>query len=75
MQVVLDIDDKEEETILTIIRNLKQGLVKKYTIHRTTAHHIPTVSKEEEAEILSSLESMSAEDRQIVSTSQYEIQL
>ena len=76
MQLVLDIDDRQEETILTIIQNLKKGLVKNYTIHKASpTEHIPAVSAQEEVDIRASLETMSAEDRQIVSTSRYDIHL
>jgi len=74
MQLVLDIDEQQKDTILNIIHNLKEGLVKKYTI---LAHHpqtaITAVAPDEEDEIRTLLESMTEDDRSISSVSHYTI--
>ena len=76
MQLVLDIDEQQKDTILNIIQNLKEGLVKRYTIRtHSPMSDIPVVSPEEEDEIRTMLSEMSEDERTIVSTSSYQIEL
>jgi hypothetical protein len=74
MQLVLDIDEQQKDTVLNIIRNLKEGLVKRYTIR---THHpqmtVAAVTPDEEDEIQALLENMREDERSISSVSHYKI--
>jgi len=73
MQLILDIEASYKDTILNIIDNLKEGIVKNYTIASSST--IEPLSIEEEEEIKTTLEAMSLEEREISDVRQYSIEL
>ena len=79
MQIILDIERSQKDIILNIINNLKEGIIKKYTLINSsniiTKADIEAVSVEEEQEIKELLSNMSADDKQIVDTQRYSINL
>ena len=70
MQLILDIEDSQKDVILNIIKNLKDGIVKGYTVKKshTSDSQVDAVSKEEEKEIKEILQGMSAEDKEVADT-------
>ena len=79
MQLILDIEESQKDILLNIIKNLKEGIVKKYTlrpsVNRVQGANIESVSHEEEDEIKDILENMTVEDKQVAYSSKYSIDL
>ena len=79
MQIILDIERSQKDIILNILNNLKEGIIKKYTLINSSSvipkADIETMSAEEEQEIKELLSNMSADDKQIVDTQRYSINL
>ena len=77
MQLILDIEDSKKDIVLNIIKNLKDGIVKNYTLKNSSnsKSHIEFVSKEEEKEIKKALKTLSSDDKKIVSFTKYTIEL
>jgi hypothetical protein len=77
MQLILDIEESQKDVILNIIKNLKDGIVKGYTLKNsdTSKSHIEPVSTKEEQEIKEILQSMSDEDREVSDSKTYTITL
>jgi hypothetical protein len=77
MQLILDIEESQKDVILNIIKNLKDGIVKGYTLKNsdTSKSHIEPVSTREEQEIKEILQSMSDEDREVSDSKTYTITL
>ena len=79
MQLILDIEESQKDIVLNIIKNLKEGIVKKYTLTPSSPSvkrtHIEAVTLEEEQEIKEILSTMSVEDKQVASTKTYSLNL
>jgi len=77
MQLILEIEDTQQEVFFNIIRSLKDGIVKNYSVlkNKTTDSIIPAVTDEEEAEILNILNNMTDDDRSISDTRTYTIHI
>ena len=77
MQLILDIEESQKDIVLNIIKNLKEGIIKKYTLrpNRVQRADIEAVSDEEEQEIKDILENMTVEDKQVAYSSKYSIDL
>jgi len=75
MQLILNIDDTQQETFLNIIQNLKEGMVKSYTLLKDKYDtNIPFLSDKEEQEILDTLQNMTQEERTISDTRIYTLE-
>ena len=75
MQLILDIEDNQQDIVLNIIKNLKEGIIKSYSIPFTQRADIKHVSPEEEQEIVEILNNMTPQDREISDVRQYSIEL
>ena len=79
MQLILDIEESQKDIVLNIIKNLKEGIIKKYTLrppaNRVQRANIEAVSDKEEQEIKDILENMTVEDKQVAYSSKYSIDL
>ena len=79
MQLILDIEESQKDIILNIINNLKEGIVKEYTlspsVHKIKNTNIETVSIEEEKEIKNILQNMTSDDKQVADIRKYSIAL
>ena len=65
--IQLKVDDKNYDSFLTIINNLKDGFIKQLTV-KSDKETIEVVSCEEQDEIEKILNSMSYEDKEISHT-------
>ena len=79
MQLILDIEESQKDIVLNIIKNLKEGIIKKYTLSSSNQKperaHIQTISIEEEEEIKDILQNMTPDDRQVADSRRYTINL
>jgi len=79
MQLILEIEESQKDIVLNIIKNLKEGIIKKYTLssssHKIKRADIETVSIEEEQEIKNILQNMTSDDRQLADSRKYSINL
>ena len=79
MQLILDIEESQKDVVLNIIKNLKEGIIKNYTLrpsaNRVQKADIEAVSDEEEQEIRDILKNMTVEDKQVAYSSKYSIDL
>ena len=79
MQIILDIEAGQKDIILNIINNLKEGIVTKYTLvgseNAFKRSDIEPLNPNEEQEIKEILSTMSIEDKQIVDSRKYSIDL
>lgn len=77
MQLILDIEESQKDIVLNIIENLKEGIVKKYTLNPSENSgkraDIEAISDEEEQEIKDILENMTVEDKQVAYSKKYSI--
>jgi len=65
--VQLIVEDNRLETLLTIIKNLKQDIIKEINISDTDSLLIPSVSDEENQYYQDLLKNMSSDDTTVVS--------
>jgi len=79
MQLILDIEESQKDIVLNIIKNLREGIIKRYTLrssnHKIKRANIETVSIEEEEEIKNILQNMTSEDRELADIRKYSINL
>lgn len=76
MQLILDIEENQKDVVLNIIKNLKDGIIKSYTLKESSKKsNIEVVCFEEEREIKEILNTMSSDDKQIVDSRKYNINL
>ena len=79
MQLILDIEESQKDIVLNIINNLKEGIVKKYTLKpsypKAKQSNIEAVSLKEEEEIKDILANMTVEDKQVAYSKTYSINL
>ena len=79
MQLILDIEESQKDVVLNIIKNLKEGIIKNYTLrpsaNRVQKADIEAVSDEEEQEIRDILKNMTVEDKQVAYSKTYSIDL
>jgi len=79
MQLILEIEESQKDIVLNIIKNLKEGIIKKYTLssspHKIKRADIETVSIEEEEEIKNILQNMTSDDKQLADSRKYSINL
>ncbi|MEA2029274.1 MAG: hypothetical protein U9N49_09920 [Campylobacterota bacterium] len=75
MQVILDIKANHKDIVLNIIKNLKEGIIKNYTVSSTDRPIIESVSLQEEQEIKDILNSMTPQEREISDIRKYSIEL
>jgi anthranilate phosphoribosyltransferase len=79
MQLILDIEESQKDIVLNIIKNLREGIIKRYTLrssnHKIERANIETVSIEEEEEIKNILQNMTSDDRELADIRKYSINL
>jgi len=79
MQLILDIEESQKDIVLNIIKNLREGIIKRYTLrssnHKIKRANIETVSIEEEEEIKNILQNMTSDDRELADIRKYSINL
>jgi len=79
MQLILEIDESQKDVLLNIIQNLRNGIVKNYTLSASSSgletKVIEHVSFEEEEEIKEILNAMTAEDKEVAHSTKYSIDL
>jgi hypothetical protein len=79
MQLILEIDESQKDVLLNIIQNLRNGIVKNYTLSASSGglakKVIEHVSLEEEEEIKEILNAMTVEDKEVAHSTKYSIDL
>jgi len=79
MQLILDIEESQKDIVLNIIKNLREGIIKRYTLRSSNPKikraNIETVSIEEEEEIKNILQNMTSDDRELADIRKYSINL